>query len=90
MEGWNHNTSRNVSEYLSVNNITPILLPKTFCESPSFLLVIITSSPNHQEARNAIRETWASETNISNVKVSFYFLLGKTLNETVQVSIRFY
>lgn len=62
-------------------------MPKTFCETSSFLLVIVCSAPSHQDARNAIRETWGSETNVSNFRISYYFLLGITQNNTLQQEI---
>lgn len=87
MKGWSYHASRNISEYLPPDDSSPIQLPKTFCDPPSFVLVLVYSSPENREARDAIRETWASHKNISDVTLSFFFLLGETRNQTLQEEI---
>ena len=49
------------------------------------LLIAITSAPNHEDARMAIRQTWGHYTNRRDVAITF--MLGKTPNETLNKQI---
>lgn len=61
--------------------------PTYLCDNPVFLLIIVFSSPTNYKARNSVRETWGSDITSLGLKVSIYFLLGKTNNSTAQKDI---
>lgn len=87
IQGWDTSTSRDISEYVFPNISTVLLRPDDLCESPIFLMVIICSAPPNFEARSAVRESWGLERNISDSAVRVYFLLGQTVNSTMQRKI---
>ncbi|KAK4885741.1 hypothetical protein RN001_002012 [Aquatica leii] len=84
LDGWNVNTSRDITIYISPNISTTVTKPESLCKSKGFLLVIVCSSPMNFEQRVGIRESWGLDRNISNSIISIYFLLGLTINSTVQ------
>lgn len=90
MPGWSYNTSRDLCAYIHPENNTSILSPTGICSLPPYLLIIICSAVANQEARIAIRSTWANKYNLDNLynsTVKIAFLLGKSDNDTLNVSI---
>ena len=90
MPGWSYNTSRDLCAYIHPENNTSILNPTGICSLPPYLLIIICSAVANQEARTAIRSTWANKYNLDNLynsTVKIAFLLGKSDNDTLNVSI---
>lgn len=85
--GWTYNTSRNTSQYILANNLTANLIPEHVCDQHSFLLMVVCSAPNNFDARNAIRNTWGKKHTINGQEVSTYFLIGETLNSSLQVNL---
>lgn len=85
--GWSHNTSRNTSQYILANNLSAYLMPEHICDQQSFLLMMVCSAPSNFDARSAIRKTWGRKQTVNEQKVSTYFLIGETLNSTLQVSV---
>lgn len=67
------------------NSSTMLMRPESLCEMPIFLLVFVCSAPPNFEERNAIRESWAMDRNISNTLVRVYFLMGQTFDMSLQV-----
>ncbi|XP_053561890.1 beta-1,3-galactosyltransferase 5 [Bombina bombina] len=60
-------------------NSTFLMLPKIDCKTePPYLVILITTTPNQQKARMAIRDTWGKERWIGDKRVVAYFLLGTT------------
>ncbi|KAJ8971937.1 hypothetical protein NQ314_000470 [Rhamnusium bicolor] len=59
-------------------------MPEHVCDQQSLLVVIVCTAPSNYEARMAIRETWGSERYILGNNVSLYFLLGETVNSSMQ------
>lgn len=49
-----------------------------------FLLIMVKSSPNHKDRRDAIRETWAQKNKISDSFVKVVFLLGSRIGVKLQ------
>lgn len=79
VNGWDFNTSKNAHKYILPHNTSLIIKPQDFCNTPVFLIIIVCSAPNNFEARNVIRDTWASMENLSQFSVKIYFLLGQAL-----------
>ncbi|CAH0551549.1 unnamed protein product [Brassicogethes aeneus] len=88
IEGWTVNTTRNVSEFIFINK-SALILPNKLCETEDFLTVVVLSAPHHFQERNTIRSTWGSEKFVLNKTISYYFLLGETLNDNLQKEILF-
>lgn len=84
--GWTYNTSRNTSHYILANNLSANLIPERVCDQNSFLLMMVCSAPSNFDARNAIRKTWGRKQTINGHEVSTYFLIGETLNSSLQVN----
>ncbi|XP_064381289.1 beta-1,3-galactosyltransferase 5 [Dromaius novaehollandiae] len=64
------------------------LLPDTDChENPPFLVLLVTSSGPHVDARMAIRQTWGKERIVAGKRIVTYFLLGTTVNHSKQADI---
>lgn len=80
MDGWDYNTSKNAYKYISPHNSSLIIRPLNFCNKSSFLVIVVCSAPGNFEARNVIRDTWASKENLSKFNIQVYFLLGQLLN----------
>lgn len=84
---WHSNATRNVAVYVQPENYTAIIANEGLCGSgnsssnPPFLLVIICSSVENVEARNAIRQTWMSDPRHT---IRMAFLLGQTFNSSRQ------
>ncbi|KAG8239191.1 hypothetical protein J437_LFUL018850 [Ladona fulva] len=85
--GWSLNTTRDLHVYVQPDNDTTVIAAPNICSLPKtnqeenegedhglLLLVIVCSSVTNFEARQAIRETWASEAVAPKVRVAF--LLG--------------
>ncbi|XP_052799180.1 lactosylceramide 1,3-N-acetyl-beta-D-glucosaminyltransferase-like [Mya arenaria] len=52
------------------------------------VLIIVHTAPNHFEQRNAMRKTWANDTNYNSLgKVKTLFLFGTVHNQTVQIEL---
>ncbi|TGZ53297.1 Hexosyltransferase [Temnothorax longispinosus] len=86
LPGWSYNTSRDLCVYIHPENNTSILSPTGICSLPPYLLIIICSAVANQEARAAIRNTWANKYNLDNLynsTVKIAFLLGKSDNDTL-------
>ncbi|KAG5343217.1 B3GT1 galactosyltransferase, partial [Acromyrmex heyeri] len=86
LPGWSYNTSRDLCAYIHPENNTSILNPTGICSLPPYLLIIICSAVANQEARTAIRSTWANKYNLDNLynsTVKIAFLLGKSDNDTL-------
>lgn len=86
LPGWSYNTSRNLCVYIHPENTTSILSPTNICSLPPYLLIIICSAVANQEARVAIRSTWANKYNLDNLynsTVKIAFLLGQSDNDTL-------
>ncbi|XP_012536065.1 beta-1,3-galactosyltransferase 1 [Monomorium pharaonis] len=86
LPGWSYNTSRDLCVYIYPENNTSILSPTGICSLPPYLLIIICSAVANQEARAAIRNTWANKYNLDNLynsTVKIMFLLGKSDNDTL-------
>ncbi|KAL6263325.1 hypothetical protein P5V15_006123 [Pogonomyrmex californicus] len=86
LPGWSYNTSRDLCVYIHPENNTSILNPTGICSVPPYLLIIICSAVANQEARAAIRSTWANKYNLDNLynsTVKIAFLLGKSDNDTL-------
>lgn len=86
VEGWEFNTSRDASLYVLSDNST-ILKPKDFCESPTFLLIIVCTAPPNEQNRNAIRQSWGSQRNVSGSLIKVFFLMGDSNNASIQQDI---
>jgi len=90
LPGWSYNTSRDLYVYIHPENTTSILNPTGICSLSTYLLIIICSAVANQEARTAIRNTWANKyslDNLYNSTVKIAFLLGQSDNDTLNVSI---
>ncbi|XP_029176745.1 beta-1,3-galactosyltransferase 1-like [Nylanderia fulva] len=86
LPGWSYNTSRNLCAYIHPENTTSILNPTSICSLQPYLLIIICSAVANQEARAAIRNTWANKyylDNLYNSTVKIAFLLGQSDNDTL-------
>ncbi|KAL0108517.1 hypothetical protein PUN28_015213 [Cardiocondyla obscurior] len=86
LPGWSYNTSRDLCVYIHPENNTSILSPTGICSLPPYLLIIICSAVANQEARAAIRSTWANKYNLDNLynsTIKITFLLGKSDNDTL-------
>lgn len=55
-------------------------LPEPKCQANLLLLIMVTSHPGHQDARKAIRKTWASRTKGASEQWQVVFLVGRTLD----------
>lgn len=84
--GWTYNTTRNTSQYIFSNNLTANLMPEHICKEQTFLLMMVCSAPGNFDARNAIRKTWGQKQTVRGQEVSAYFLIGDTLNSSLQVT----
>ncbi|NXY72261.1 B3GT5 galactosyltransferase, partial [Glareola pratincola] len=63
-------------------------LPDIDChKNPPFLVLLVTSSYHHIDARMAIRQTWGRERTVSGKRLVTYFLLGATVNLSQQADI---
>ncbi|XP_020279121.1 beta-1,3-galactosyltransferase 1-like isoform X2 [Pseudomyrmex gracilis] len=86
LPGWSYNTSRDLCVYIHPGNTTSILSPTGICSLPPYLLIIVCSAVANQEARTAIRSTWANKYNLDNLynfTVKVAFLLGQSDNDTL-------
>ncbi|XP_011250495.1 beta-1,3-galactosyltransferase 1 [Camponotus floridanus] len=86
LPGWSYNTSRNLCIYIHPENTTSIFSPTNICSLSPYLLIIICSAVANQEARVAIRSTWANKYNLDNLynsTVKIVFLLGQSDNDTL-------
>ncbi|XP_062429653.1 beta-1,3-galactosyltransferase 5 [Rhea pennata] len=64
------------------------LLPETNChKNPPFLVLLVTSSCPHVNARMAIRQTWGKERIVASKRIVTYFLLGMSVNHSEQADI---
>lgn len=86
--GWTYNTTRNTSQYISADNVTANLMPEHLCDQKVFLFMIVCSAPGNFDARSAIRKTWGQKQIVHGQEVSAYFLIGETMNATMQVRIK--
>ncbi|XP_063977178.1 beta-1,3-galactosyltransferase 1-like isoform X2 [Diachasmimorpha longicaudata] len=92
LHGWSFNASRNLNWYIHPHINTTILSPNDSCTvSPSpYLLIVVCSAVGNQQQRMAIRDTWASETDLNSYNstaIKVVFLLGQSDNETLNNSI---
>ncbi|XP_066262693.1 beta-1,3-galactosyltransferase 5-like [Euwallacea similis] len=87
VSGWEFNVSRDLNDYIHKDKETATIMPKDFCDKPSFLLIICISSPAGFKARRVIRNTWGRDKRIMSHSVSLYFLLGQTTDLDVQKNI---
>lgn len=63
-------------------------LPDIDChKNPPFLVLLVTSSYHHVNARMAIRQTWGKERTVAGKRLVTYFLLGTTVNRNQQADI---
>ncbi|KAM6292979.1 beta-1,3-galactosyltransferase 5 [Porphyrio hochstetteri] len=63
-------------------------LPDIDCQkNPPFLVLLVTSSYHHIEARMAIRQTWGKERMVAGKRLVMYFLLGSTGDSSQQADI---
>lgn len=63
-------------------------LPDIDChKNPPFLILLVTSSYHHIDARMAIRHTWGKERMVAGKRLVTYFLLGSTVNISQQADI---
>ncbi|NXI94095.1 B3GT5 galactosyltransferase, partial [Psophia crepitans] len=63
-------------------------LPDIDCrKNPPFLVLLVTSSYHHINARMAIRQTWGKERIVAGKRLVTYFLLGSTVNLSQQAEI---
>lgn len=85
--GWNFNTSRDMRQYILPDNTTAVQQPTHLCTNPLFLLVIVCSAVDNFDSRNAIRQSWGSESMVDNATVRVTFLLGQTENQTTQAKL---
>ncbi|KAH0949039.1 hypothetical protein HN011_011220 [Eciton burchellii] len=86
LPGWSYNTSRDLYVYIHPENTTSIFSPTGICSLSTYLLIIICSAVANQEARTAIRSTWANKYNLDNLynsTVKIAFLLGQSDNDTL-------
>ncbi|XP_078495847.1 beta-1,3-galactosyltransferase 5-like [Ciona intestinalis] len=60
---------------------------KTGTVDDHLLLILVKSSVHHFDERRAIRETWGSTSNISNVQIKVAFLLGLSTNDSHQHNV---
>lgn len=60
-------------------------MPEHVCDHHTFLLMIVCSALNNLDARNAIRKTWGKKQTVHGLQVLTYFLIGETLNSSLQV-----
>lgn len=74
---------------MAPDNLTMLTKPVNFCSTPMFLLIIVCSAPKNFEARNVIRETWASNENLLGLSTKIYFLVGETENSIHEVKYIF-
>ncbi|MEE6517193.1 hypothetical protein FKM82_027259 [Ascaphus truei] len=67
------------------DNDTFLLMPKVDCKKkPPFLVILVTTTYNQQEARMAIRQSWGKERRIGDKRVVTYFLLGTNAKKNKQ------
>lgn len=85
--GWDPNTTRDVTVYISPHNVTTLIKPRDFCDTPMHLLIMVCSAPGNFDARQAIRETWGMDYDVSGFMIYVYFLMGQTQNTTLQQMI---
>lgn len=83
--GWEFNISRNLNDYIHREKKTATIMPKDFCDNPSFLVIICISSPTGFEARRVIRSSWGQDRTVMGHNVSLYFLIGQTTDLELQV-----
>ncbi|XP_011306954.1 beta-1,3-galactosyltransferase 1 isoform X2 [Fopius arisanus] len=88
LHGWTFNTSRNLNSYIHPQDNTTVLSPDDSCtlSASPYLLIVVCSAVDHQKQRIAIRDTWASATDMSfynSTSVKVLFLLGQSENETL-------
>ncbi|KAM9566620.1 beta-1,3-galactosyltransferase 5 isoform 1-T3 [Guaruba guarouba] len=63
-------------------------LPDADCQkNPPFLVLLVTSSYHHIDARMAIRQTWGKERIVAGKRLVTYFLLGSTVTLRQQADI---
>lgn len=65
-------------------------MPENVCDQQTFLLMIVCSAPANSDARSAIRKTWGKTQKVHQQKVTAYFLVGETVNSSIQVRYLFY
>ncbi|KAF7993057.1 hypothetical protein HCN44_005838 [Aphidius gifuensis] len=77
---WTLTSPKNLSLYIKPNENTTIISPNEnhHCKSSPYLYIIICSSVNNQDQRNAIRNTWGSSQHLEalNYSVKINFILG--------------
>ncbi|KAM9320389.1 beta-1,3-galactosyltransferase 5 [Gastrophryne carolinensis] len=60
---------------------TFMTVPESNCEhNPPFLVLLVTTTHDQQEARMAVRKTWGQERLIQGKRVVTFFLLGTSIN----------
>lgn len=89
-----HNANKNVNVFNGI--LTKLLYQTGFSQKQAEiclqngkgkkLLIIVTSSPDHEQARNNVRNTWGKFA--LSMNISFGFLLGFTPNVTINNKIR--
>ncbi|XP_030433389.1 beta-1,3-galactosyltransferase 5 isoform X1 [Gopherus evgoodei] len=63
-------------------------LPDIDCsKTPTFLVLLVTSSHGQNKARMAIRQTWGKHRLVAGNRIVTYFLLGTTMNQNDQTGI---
>lgn len=72
-----------------------VIAPNNFCFNDTFLVILIHSYHNHEERRQAIRETWGSVSKGSkwprrdlNVSVRIAYVLGRHFNDSLNNRLR--
>ena len=63
------------------------LITKSACVQNYFLLILVSSAPEHLERRNLIRQTWGTDNSIS-PQWKTYFLISQTRNQTYSDSVK--
>ncbi|KAF4526118.1 hypothetical protein B566_EDAN007612 [Ephemera danica] len=84
--GWARNSSRDLRVYVQPDNLTALIEQPTVCAPPAplLLLVVVCSAVINFEARQAVRDTWGSPSNVSDNTIRLAFLLGATESEELQ------
>lgn len=85
--GWEYGVNRNISYYIADHKSTPKLIPSTFCDKNTVLIVMVCSAPGNFLARKAIRDTWGNANQLGR-NVSLYFLLGESANLSIQARLK--
>ncbi|KAI8497168.1 hypothetical protein Bbelb_251170 [Branchiostoma belcheri] len=85
----NNGTFKNASNVVNPHPYSFVLNNADKCGSENvFLLIVVTSSPEYLDQRQAIRQTWGNESNVPGVVIKRVFAIGLPKNTSIQEDLQ--